>query len=88
MLAALEVLHSSLAKVACLGLVDWLDVPSLEAEDCKGNTPTDLLGEGLGQSLFFFSSHAAPGVDKLVACTKETIFILGNIHAYSQKEFG
>lgn len=75
-LAALEVLQSSLAKVACLGLVDWLDVPGLQAEACKGNAPTDLRGEGRCQSLFFFSSHEAPGVDKLLdcACTNEPIF--------------
>lgn len=85
-LAALEVLHSSLAKVACLGLVGWLDVPSLEAEACKGNAPTDLLGEGRCQSLFFLSSHEAPGVDKLLdcACTEETIFF----SCIVTKEFG
>lgn len=74
--AALEVLHSSLAKVTCLGLVGWVDVPSLEAEACK--VPTDLLGEGRCQSLFFFSSHEAPVVDKLLdcACTKKHNFCL------------
>lgn len=71
--AALEVLQLSLAEVACLGLVDWLDVPILEAEAWQGNAPTDLRGEGRCQSLFFFSSHEAPGVDKLLDCawTKE-----------------
>lgn len=70
--AALEVLHSSLAKVTCLGLVGWVDVPSLEAEACK--VPTDLLGEGRCQSLFFFSSPEAPAVDKLLDCATRLIF--------------
>lgn len=89
-LAALEVLQSSLAKVASLGLVDWLDVPSLEAEVWEGNVPTDLLGVGRCQSLFFFSSNEAPGVDKLLDCacdkkSKENHFFSLGIYAYSQK---
>lgn len=72
--AALEILHSSLPKVACLCLVDRVAGLGLAAGSCERGCLVRL-GDGCIRNLLLLSSHEAPGAFALLDSTTRLIFL-------------